>query len=250
MLILLSPAKNLDYKQTAPIEEFTIPENLDLSEKILNKLKKLSKKQIGELMKINPKLAETNFYRYQAWNKDFNIENAKQAIFAFNGDVYRGLDARSLSEDTIKYAQKHLIILSGLHGYLKPLDLVRPYRLEMGTKLKVGRREDLYSYWSELVTKKVKERKDDFIINLASKEYAGVIDFSKIKSRIIVPVFKEYRNGKLGTFNVLLKRARGLMTKFVLENRIEDIEMLKTFNLENYEYSDEMSSENEFVFIR
>jgi cytoplasmic iron level regulating protein YaaA (DUF328/UPF0246 family) len=120
----------------------------------------------------------------------------------------------------------------------------------MGTKLKVGRREDLYSYWSELVTKKVKERKDDFIINLASKEYASVIDFSKIKTRVIVPVFKEYRNGKLGTFNVLLKRARGLMTKFVLENKIEDIEMLKTFNLENYEFSEEMSSENEFVFIR
>lgn len=250
MLILLSPAKKLNFKDKPKTDKYTLPAFLDQSEKIMKELKELDQEQIAGLMKINPKLSETNYHRFQSWRKEFNPENARQSVFAFNGDAYRGLKANELSEKELLYAQDHMFILSGLHGYLKPLDLIRPYRLEMGTRLSVGRNKDLYQFWGHKVTDAIKKRKDKLIINLASKEYARVVDFDALAARVVTPDFKEYRNGRLGSFHVLLKHARGLMTKFVIQNQIEDQESLKQFKIDKYSFHDELSSENKFVFIR
>lgn len=254
MLIVLSPAKNLDYKTPSTITEFTIPEMLGESEKLLARLQKMSPKKLSELMKISPALGELNFERYQTWHQPFTPENAKQAILAFNGAVFLGLDAPSLAEEQLLKLQSKLRILSGFYGVLKPLDLIQPYRLEMGTKLKYQRSADLYAFWKGKITPKVKdailESGSNVLVNLASNEYFKSIDTKKLDCQIVTPEFKDFKNGKYKMISIYAKRARGLMTRFIIENAIEDVEHLQAFDLEGYNFNPALSSEGKPVFTR
>ena len=253
MLVLLSPAKRLN-EQNEPmlLDQSNIPFFFDEAVKVNSSLKRLSAKKLAELQNISSELASLNRTRNQLWNSRPEEKVYHRAVYLFNGDAYLGLNAESLDSETLDYAQDHLRILSGLYGLLKPLDLIEPYRLEMGTQLKVRRSENLYAFWKAKLTKKIK---DDFanqvIINLASKEYSTSIDFKKIKNRVISVEFKD-RNAK-GEYKVMsfyAKKARGLMTRFILQNRIEDPKELVGFTVDNYQYSINESAEDKLVFLR
>jgi len=252
MKIVISPAKSLDFENKAPTSQFT--EGIFLKEaSILNEvLKKKSPKKLSELMKISPKLAELNWKRNQDWQLPFTSENAKQAIFAFKGDVYIGLDAYSFSENKIQQLQNKLRILSGQYGLLKPLDLMQSYRLEMGTKLKVGKKDNLYQFWDATVTNALNEelKDDELFINLASNEYFKVVKPKLLKVPIITPIFKDYKNGKLKVISFFAKKARGLMVRFIIDNTIETVGGIKKFNLEGYAFDTNLSNGNELVFTR
>lgn len=254
MLIVISPAKALDFKTPATSSEFTLPEMLDDSEKLLVKLRKMSPKQLSDLMKISPALGELNFTRYQTWQQPFTPKNAKQSILAFNGAVFLGLDAPSLSEEKLLKLQSKLRILSGFYGVLKPLDLIQPYRLEMGTKLKIQRSADLYAFWKSKIVIKVKEALaesgSNILVNLASNEYYKSIDTKKLDCEIVTPEFKDLKNGKYKMIAIYAKRARGLMTRFIIENDIENIENLQAFDLEGYVFNPRLSSDAKPVFTR
>lgn len=254
MLILISPAKSLDFETPPTTEKYTIPEFLEQSEKLVGKLNKMSPRQLSKLMNISKDLGELNFQRYQNWSQPFNADNAKQAILAFNGDVYQGLQASSLSGEKLELAQKHLRILSGLYGLLKPLDLIQPYRLEMGTKLKYYRSNDLYSFWDPLLTKKVNEAVaksgSNVLINLASNEYFKSINKKKLKTEIVTPEFKDRKNGEYKMISFFAKKARGLMTRFILENNITDAESLQAFDVEGYVFNPNLSKPGKPVFTR
>ncbi len=252
MKIVISPAKSLDLETKAPTSKFT--EGIFLDEaSILNEvLKKKSPKKLSELMSISSNLSELNWQRNQDWQLPFTLENAKQAIFAFKGDVYIGLDAYTLSENKIAQLQNKLRILSGQYGLLKPLDLMQPYRLEMGTKLKVGKNDNLYQFWDATVTNALNEelKDDEVFINLASNEYFKVIKTKLLKVPVITPVFKDYKDGKLKMISFFAKKARGLMVRFIIDNAIENIEDLKKFNSEGYAFDMNLSTEKELVFTR
>ena len=254
MLIVISPAKSLDFKTPAVIKNYTIPELLTESEKLAGRLKTLSPKQLSALMGISADLGELNFQRFQSWHLPFTPENAKQAVLAFNGDVYQGLDAATLSEKILEQAQSKLRILSGLYGVLKPLDLIQPYRLEMGTKLKYYKSKDLYAFWNPLITKKINEAVTEsgsgVLINLASNEYFKSIDRKKPKAEIVTPDFKEFKNGDYKMISFFAKRARGLMTRFILENNITDPSDLLAFNSEGYAFNPRLSKPGNPVFTR
>lgn len=254
MLIVISPAKSLDFETSATTSKFTMPELLEQSEKLVGKLKKMSPRQLSKLMSISKDLGELNFQRYQNWSRPFTTDNAKQAVLAFNGDVYQGLQASSLSEEKLELAQKHLRILSGLYGLLKPLDLIQPYRLEMGTKLKYYRSDDLYSFWDSLLTKKVNEAVaasgSDVLINLASNEYFKSINKKKLKAEIVTPEFKDLKNGEYKMISFFAKKARGLMTRFILENNITEAESLQAFDAEGYVFNPNFSTPGKPVFTR
>lgn len=256
MIHLLSPAKSLDFESELPINEFTLPSKKDQSEKLIKKLKTLSKKKLIELMSISEDLANLNADRYQAWEGKETLSNSsRQAIYAFKGDVYQGLQALDqLSTEDVDYAQDHMIILSGLYGILRPKDLIEPYRLEMGTQLKVGRKENLYEFWKDDLTKALnqllKDQNDELIINLASNEYFKVIDRKKLKARIITPEFKDAKNGQYKFMSFYGKKARGLMSRYLIKNRISDPDDLKGFDLEGYRYNVELSKEDNPVFTR
>jgi cytoplasmic iron level regulating protein YaaA (DUF328/UPF0246 family) len=254
MITILSPAKNLDFKSKPVTDIYTLPEFLNKSHSLVKRLRTYSPEGLRELMHINPKLAELNYERFRTWKKDFSPENAKQAVLAFNGEVFNGLKAPELSEDTLIYAQDHLRILSGLYGILRPLDLILPYRLEMGTKLILDKHTDLYSFWGNRLLRHLnslaKETDSDTLINLASDEYSKAAGIDRFKGRVITPVFKQLKGEKLTTIIVYMKKARGLMTRFILENRIEDPEQLKLFDSEGYFYDDNLSTEIEWVFVR
>ncbi len=254
MLIVLSPAKSLDYKTPAKTTKFTLPEMLDESEKLLSKLRKLNSKQLSELMKISPSLGQLNFERYQTWHQPFTPENAKQAVLAFNGAVFQGLDANSLSQEKLLVLQSKLRILSGFYGVLKPLDLIQPYRLEMGTKLKYQRSADLYAFWKNKIVQKVKEAiaesGSNVLVNLASNEYYKSIDTTKLNTAIITPEFKDLKGGKYKMISIYAKRARGLMTRFIIENDIKNVDDLQAFDLEGYVYNPRLSKEGKPVFTR
>ena len=254
MLLVISPAKSLDYKTPPTTAEFTIPEMLDESEKLLTKMRKMKPKQLSNLMKISPALGQLNFERFQTWHQPFTPENAKQAVLAFNGAVFLGLDAPSLSEEQLLKLQGKLRILSGFYGVLKPLDLIQPYRLEMGTKLKYQRSADLYAFWKTKIAPKVKEALaesgSNILVNLASNEYYKSIDTKKLDCEIVTPEFKDLKNGKYKMISIYAKRARGLMTRFILENDIDKIENLQAFDSEGYNFNPRLSSEYKPVFTR
>ncbi len=254
MLIVISPAKSLDFKTPPVISKYTVPEFLNESEKLIGRLKTLTPKKISELMGISDDLGELNFKRYHEWNLPFTPENAKQAILAFNGDVYQGLNAVTLSGEKLEMAQRKLRILSGLYGVLKPLDLIQPYRLEMGTKLKYYKSKDLYVFWNPAITKKINEAVAEsgskILVNLASNEYFKSIDKKKLKAEIVTPDFKEFKNGEFKMISIFAKRARGLMTRFILDNNITEPSDLMAFDSEGYAFNSRLSKPENPVFTR
>lgn len=252
MKIIISPAKSLDFNTSAPISLHTQPRFLEQSEKLNKKLKTLSAKKLSELMKISDDLGRLNYQRNQNWQTPFSLKNAKQAVYTFTGEVYRGLDINSLSEEKIPALQEKLRILSGLYGVLKPLDLIQPYRLEMGTKLKIGNAENLYKFWGDDLAESLNsEMKDDeLFINLASAEYFKAVVKKTLKTPIITPVFKELKGDAYKIVAVYAKKARGLMVRYILDNNVETIDDLKGFNTDGYGFTESLSSENELVFTR
>ncbi len=252
MKIVISPAKSLDFETKVPINKYTQGVFLDEASKINSILKKKTPKKLSELMNVSSNLAELNWQRNQDWKLPFTSENARQAIYAFKGDVYIGLDAYTLNENQINQLQSKLRILSGQYGLLKPLDLIQPYRLEMGTKLKIGTKKDLYQFWDKKITNQLNEElaNNDVFINLASNEYFKVIKPNFLNSKIITPVFKDYKDGKLKMISFFAKKARGLMVRYIIDNSIENIEDLKGFNYEGYRFDENLSSNNELVFTR
>jgi hypothetical protein len=254
MIIILSPAKNLDYKVPGPADLISVPEFGDEAEIIAGYLKKLSSADLGKLLKTSAKLTYENYERYQVWTKDGKIPDSKQALLAYKGDAYRGLDAGSLDRESLNWAQGHLRILSGLYGILRPMDLISPYRLEFVTKLKVGRYKDLYSFWDTRINRSLhdleKSEKSHILVNLASAEYYKALDLESTAFRVITPVFKEYRNGEYRFFSMFGKRARGLMARYIIEKRIEDPEEMKLFDVEGYSFNDLLSSDMDWVFTR
>ena len=252
MKIIISPAKSLDFESKVSTSLHTQPRFLEKSEKLNKKLKALSRKKLSDLMSISKDLASLNYNRNQEWETPFTPENSKQAIYAFTGEVFRGIDVNSLEEEKLPLLQDRLRILSGLYGLLKPLDLIQPYRLEMGTRLKVGRRDNLYKFWDDTVAKALNEEleDDELLINLASTEYFKVIPKKVLKVPMITPVFKDFKNGQYKTIMTFAKKARGLMVRYIIDNNVKTIEELKGFDVDNYRFSEEMSSETELVFTR
>ena len=252
MKLVISPAKSLDFETPVPTAEFTQGIFLNEAEKLSAVLKKKSPKKLSELMHISPKLGELNWQRNQDWELPFSLENARQAVYAFNGDVYTGLDAYTLPQEKLEHLQNKLRILSGQYGVLKPLDLMQPYRLEMGTKLKVGSKENLYKFWDKKVTEALNAEmeKDEVFVNLASNEYFKVINTKLLKAPVITPVFKDYKGEKLKIISFFAKKARGLMVRYIIDNNIETIEGLKGFNLEGYAFDSNLSNEKELIFTR
>jgi cytoplasmic iron level regulating protein YaaA (DUF328/UPF0246 family) len=252
MKIIISPAKSLDFETPANVKEFTQPRFLEQSEKLNKKLKTISRKKLSELMKISDDLASLNYERNQTWSLPFNSENAKQAIYSFTGEVFRGIDVTTLDESKVPVLQEKLRILSGLYGLLKPLDLIQPYRLEMGTRLKVGRKDNLYQFWGNDLADSLNSELEDneLLINLASTEYFKALPKKALKVPMITPVFKDFKNGQYKTIMTFAKKARGLMVRYIIENDIETLEQLKGFDTDGYRFTEEMSSENELVFTR
>ena len=254
MLIVISPAKTLNENPVNITNKYSIPAFVDQSLVLAGILRKLSPKKLASLMDINPKLAELNFRRYQKWSEEFTTENSKPALLMFNGEVYSGIKASTLKEKEIIYAQDHLRILSGLYGLLRPLDLMQAYRLEMGTALKNPAGKDLYKFWGDKITNSINDvlkiQREKTLVNLASHEYFKVVDPAKIEGKIITPVFRESRPDGNKPITIYLKKARGMMTRFIIKNRIEKSEELKHFDSEGYFYSEAMSRGDELVFIR
>lgn len=253
MLIILSPSKTIDFDK-ASSKLCSQPRYLNHSSKIITSLKKYNTRELSELMSISSKLSQLNFDRYQHWNKDHNLSNSKQAILSFKGEVYTGLSAATFSDNDLSYSQSHLIILSGLYGTLRPLDLIQPYRLEISTKLSVGDTKDLYEYWQSNIVKSInnelKNHNDNTIINLASLEYFKAIDLSNLKADVITPVFKDFKDGKYKIISIYAKKARGLMSQYIIKNKIENIEELMLFDQEGYFYNDNLSTKMQLVFTR
>ena len=252
MKIIISPAKSLDFETKSPTSLHTQPRFLEQSEKLNKKLKTLSKKNISELMKISDALSALNYDRNQMWKTPFSPKNAKQAIYSFTGEVFRGIDVHTLEEEKIPVLQDRLRILSGLYGILKPLDLIQPYRLEMGTKLPVGNTKNLYKFWDDTVAKSLNDELKDgeLLVNLASTEYFKVLPKKVLKVPMITPVFKDFKNGEYKTVMTFAKKARGLMVRYIIDNNIKTIDGLKNFNKESYRFSEEMSTKNELLFTR
>lgn len=254
MLSVISPAKRLDFETEASFSGFSHPEFLKQSEALINKLRRTSGKQIGSLMNISNDLVQLNKERYDNWSPNHAPSNAKQAILAFQGDVYIGLQANEMDESDLEFAQEHLRILSGLYGVLKPLDLMQPYRLEMGTQLPIRRKKNLYEFWGDQITMKINEAIEnsgsDVLVNLASTEYFKAVDKRSINGRIVTPNFLDWKNGKYKPIQFFLKKARGFMLRYIIENRINDAEDLKGFNLEGYVFDESLSEENAPVFTR
>lgn len=252
MKIVISPAKSLDFENKAPVKEFTQGIFLDEAATLNTVLKKMSPKKLSELMKISDNLGQLNFERNQSWNLPFTLANAKQAIYAFKGDVYKGLDVSTIPLDKIQDLQSKLRIISGQYGILKPLDLMQPYRLEMGTKLPVEASKNLYQFWGDSITNALNSelKENELFINLASNEYFKAIKPSKIKVPVITPIFKEYKNGQYKTIAIFAKRARGFMTRYIIQNNIETIEDLKGFNIDKYGFDSKLSTNTNLVFTR
>ena len=254
MLIILSPAKSLDYQTPVKLKKHTLPQFVPESAKLIADLKILSPQQLAKLMGLSDQLAALNVGRYREWSSKFTAENSKQAIFAFAGDVYDGLDASTLNAKALDFAQDHVRILSGLYGVLKPFDLMQPYRLEMGTALKNARGKNLYEFWGDRITKELKKslanQKNPFLLNLASAEYFKVLQAADFDCPIISPVFKDAKAGQYKIISFYAKRARGLMTRFVVENRLTDATDLKQFNLAGYRYNAAASKPLQPVFYR
>ena len=254
MLIVLSPAKSLDYKTPVKVKAPTLPEFVSESAKLIAGLKKLSPQEVANLMGLSDQLAALNVGRYRDWTKKFTDENSKPAIYAFDGDVYDGFDVKTLNTKAIDFAQDHVRILSGLYGALRPLDLMQPYRLEMGTSFKNARGKDLYAFWGDRVTDSLKnlldKQKKPVLLNLASEEYFKVLQAKNLECPVISPVFQDGKDGKYKIISFYAKRARGLMARYVVENRITDPADLKGFNLDGYKYVASESKPDKPLFRR
>jgi cytoplasmic iron level regulating protein YaaA (DUF328/UPF0246 family) len=254
MLMVISPAKTLDFETAAKTKVFTTPDFLTQSQQLIDQLQVLSPADISGLMSISDKLGSLNFDRFSQWHTPFDSANAKQALLAFKGDVYTGLDADSFNSKDFTFAQKHLRILSGLYGLLRPLDLIQPYRLEMGTKFANKSGANLYQFWGGLITEAInnqlKKSKSDVLVNLASNEYFKSLQSKELNADIITPVFKDFKNGKYKIISFYAKKARGLMSAYVIKNRITEVEDIKAFDTDGYRYNVAMSTAREWVFIR
>ena len=253
MLVVISPAKTLKTDIQAT-ENSTTPVLINKAKKLAGILKGYNPTQLAELMGISSKLAWLNFERYQQWKSPYTYKDAFNAIYAFRGEVYNGLDIDSFSEEDVAYTQDHLRILSGLYGVLKPLDAILPYRLEMGTKLRVGEHNNLYQFWGDLITKTLNKDLKAFgentLINLASEEYFKSINTKLLKANIITPVFKENKDGNYKVISIYAKKARGLMTRFIMKNRITQVNDIKHFENEGYYFNENLSNKSSFVFTR
>ncbi|MFK5971880.1 MAG: peroxide stress protein YaaA [Flavobacteriaceae bacterium] len=253
MKIVISPAKSLDFESALPTLKYSQPEFLKLTEKLNKVLVKKNPKALSKLMGISDKLAELNWKRNQEFSIPFTPKNARPAVYAFNGDVYQGLNAYTISENKLDELQKTLRILSGFYGILKPLDLVQPYRLEMGTQLKIGRKKNLYEFWKKEVTSYLNSEleSNELFVNLASNEYFGVVDEKQIKVAVITPVFKDWKNDNLKIISFFAKKARGSMVRYIIDSNARTLDDIRGFNLEGYEFSKEHTlKENQPVFVR
>jgi cytoplasmic iron level regulating protein YaaA (DUF328/UPF0246 family) len=252
MKLVLSPAKSLDFETELPIKQNTEAQFLNQSERLNSILKKKSAKSLSKLMSISEALGQLNYERNQSWELPFTTDNSRPAVYAFNGDVYRGLDAYTIPKNKIETLQNTVRILSGLYGLLKPTDLIQPYRLEMGTKLPVGTKKNLYEFWKKDITDALNEEleDDELFLNLASNEYFKVIDKKALKVPVFTANFKDFKNGEYKMISFYAKAARGLMARYVVDTNSKTIDDLKGFNYEGYGYSEPMSSENDLVFIR
>lgn len=253
MITLLSPAKTLDYSEDGKYGH-TMPRMIDETIKLVDVLKKKNSKKLQDLMSISKNIADLNVERYQNFSHDFSEENSKPAVLAFKGDVYLGLEAETLTKEEIDFAQDHVRILSGLYGLLRPLDLMQPYRLEMGTTLKTRRGSNLYQFWKDRITDLLNEdleaHENKTIVNLASNEYFKAINKKKLNGEILDINFKEERDGTLKFISFNGKKARGMMTKYLIQNKIDTVEDLKGFDTEGYYFSVDHSSDKEWLFIR
>ncbi|WP_426112419.1 peroxide stress protein YaaA [Pseudomonas sp. DSP3-2-2] len=254
MLMVISPAKTLDFDTPPTTARFTQPQYLDHSQELITQLRELSPAQISELMHLSDKLSGLNAARFGSWTPAFTPENAKQALLAFKGDVYTGLQAETLSETELTYAQDHLRMLSGLYGLLRPLDLMQPYRLEMGTRLANARGKDLYAFWgtriSEWLNEALAEQGDDLLLNLASTEYFSAVKRPALNARIIDTEFKDFKNGQYKIISFYAKKARGMMSRFVISEQINTPDALKQFDAQGYRYNSEQSTPTKLVFLR
>ena len=253
MKIVISPAKSLDFDTALPTTKYTESTFLSQAEKLNTALKKKNAKKLSELMSISDKLAQLNRQRNQDWQLPFTPENARPAVYAFNGDVYTGLDAYTIPEAKLPELENKLRILSGLYGLLKPLDLIQPYRLEMGTQLKVGRKNNLYEFWKKDITQRLNEEltDDELFVNLASNEYFSAVDTKALKVPVITPQFKEWKEDKLKIISFFAKKARGMMVRYIIDTGAETVEDLKGFNYDGYGFSEQHSVKpGELVFVR
>lgn len=252
MKIVISPAKSLNFEKELPTVNYTEPQFLKQATSIQRNLKKKKPKELSRLMDISDKLAELNWQRNQDWNVPFTKENARPAIYSFDGDVYHGLDVYSLPTDKLDDLQDKLRILSGLYGLLKPLDLMQAYRLEMGTSLAIGKNKNLYEFWKQTITKELNSelKKDDLFVNLASNEYFSAVDVKALKVPVITPEFKDYKEGKLKIISFFAKKARGMMVRYIIDTNAKTIDDLKGFNYEGYGFDANLSQGHTLVFTR
>jgi cytoplasmic iron level regulating protein YaaA (DUF328/UPF0246 family) len=254
MLLVVSPAKNLDFDSPLVTASYSQPNLLEHSQALINHCLKLTPAQLSSLMGISDKLAGLNAARFGQWAVPFTVDNARPAVLAFNGDVYTGLNAQSFNDNDFEFAQQHMRILSGLYGLLKPLDLMQAYRLEMGTKLLNDRGDNLYQFWGDIITNELnqalKMQGDDILINLASNEYFKSVKKKSLKATIITPAFKDLKNGQYKIISFFAKKARGLMARYIIEKQLTDVEQLKNFDLAGYQFNSEFSQGNDWVFTR
>lgn len=254
MLIVVSPAKTLDYESPLVTSKYTQPELIAHSAQLIDVCRRLTPADISALMKVSDKIAGLNVARFEQWSPTFTLDNARPAILAFKGDVYTGFEAETLSDAGFEYAQRHLRMLSGLYGVLKPLDLMQPYRLEMGTRLGNPRGTNLYQFWGDIITDKLnqalKEQGDDVLINLASNEYFKAVNPKKLKGSIITPVFKDCKKGQYKVISFYAKKARGMMARYIIDKQISSVEQLAQFDSAGYYFVEQESSATELVFKR
>ena len=254
MYFVLSPAKNLNEAADAPLTRYTQPQLLSQAEVLMPVLRQLAPQDMAKLMGVSDKIALLNTERNDNWQPPFTLDNAKQAVYLFNGDVYEGLNAATLPESAINYLQQHVGLLSGLYGLLRPLDLMQPYRLEMGTKLANPRGKDLYAFWgtriTELLNRTLAAEDKPVLVNLASQEYFKSVQANKLKAKVITPVFKDEKNGQYKIISFYAKRARGLMVRYAAEHGLQEAEQLQAFDSEGYAFNPAASSEDEWVFLR
>lgn len=254
MITVISPAKTLDFNQQTLTKKSTTPDFLDRSSELVEQLRSTSAPQLEKLMGISSKLAELNHQRFQDWSTPFTKENSKQALLAFKGDVYTGFDCDEWKPDDFNFAQKHLRILSGLYGLLRPLDLIQPYRLEMGTRLQNEHGKDLYAFWGDTISDAIqaaaKKSKSKHLVNLASNEYFKSVSPEKMGLPVITPVFKDCKNGKYKIISFFAKKARGMMSNFIVKNRITNPNDLRGFDVAGYYFDQELSTDDTLVFLR
>ena len=254
MLMVISPAKTLDYTSPLATEKYSQPRFLEQSSQLIEILREFSPSELAKLMKLSDKLAGLNVARFTEWQPEFTLDNARQAILAFKGDVYTGLDAASLSAADFDYAQQHLRILSGLYGVLRPLDLMQPYRLEMGTRLENSEGKNLYEFWGERLTDSLNqclaEQKNSVLLNLASNEYFKAIKPKQLNGTLINVDFKDLKNDQYKIISFYAKKARGVMARYVIQHKIDSVEALKNFTEQGYYYSAEQSKPDHLVFLR